>query len=199
MNLGPLGTTRYCTYLLATRCDWAWWPPDTKIIWCPPDATVGLVITSWESLTKCQTVTFIKHSSDKLPHLNHGLHQLPMVGVDKYTFLHPKFQADHYIKFLSGVSVAFLEAMGRQEAQLWINCCPPTSLWSQFHQGWVREEVRRPNSLSLEAQMPHLWPQKKRWHPLRTLTWGLITQGTRYVESNLQKPQIAILICLCTI
>ncbi len=158
------------------------------------------MITSWESLTKCQTVTFIKHSSDKLPRLTHGLHQLPMVGVDKYTFLHPKFQADHYIKTLSGVSVAFLEAMGRQEAQLWINCCPPTSLWSQFHQGWVRGEVRRPNLLSLEAQMPHCGHKKRddiHWEPW--LEVWLHKGSTRYVESNMQKAQIAILIRLCTI
>jgi hypothetical protein len=59
-----------------------------------------------------------------------------MLGVDKYTFLHPKFQADHYIKTLSGVSVAFLEAMGKQEAQLWINCCPPPHSGASF----IRDE-----------------------------------------------------------
>ncbi len=71
------------------------------------------VITLLELLKKCQTVTFITNSSDKLPVTTYSLHQLPMMGVDKYTNTPPKIFANQYKKSATSVSVAITEAMGR--------------------------------------------------------------------------------------
>ncbi len=47
---------------------------------------MSAVITFQELLTKCQTITFfITNISDKAPMTTHWLHQLPTIGVDKYT------------------------------------------------------------------------------------------------------------------
>jgi hypothetical protein len=71
------------------------------------------VITLLELLKKCQTVTFITNSSDKLPVTTYSLHQLPMTGVDKYTNIPAKIFANQYKKSATSVSVAITEAMGR--------------------------------------------------------------------------------------
>jgi hypothetical protein len=44
---------------------------------------MGVAITLWMSITKCETIPFIINSSNKLPWLPHWLHQLSMWGVFK--------------------------------------------------------------------------------------------------------------------
>jgi hypothetical protein len=82
------------------------------------------VITLWESLTKCQTITsFIMNSSDELPWLLAWHQQLLTVGIDNYTIICPKLQASHYKKSLSWVSVASLEAAGRLSYNIGLVVC----------------------------------------------------------------------------
>lgn len=65
------------------------------------------VITSGESLKKCQTFTFIMNSCFKAVRMTDWLHQLLTVVVDKHIIICQKFQANHYCihnlcpKFLS--------------------------------------------------------------------------------------------------
>jgi hypothetical protein len=65
------------------------------------------VITSGQSLAKCQTFTFIMNSCDKAIRMTDWLHQLLTVVVDKHIIICQKFQANHYYihnlcpKFLS--------------------------------------------------------------------------------------------------
>jgi hypothetical protein len=52
----------------------------------------------------------------------HWVHQLPTVGVDKHIIIYPKTWANHYTQSASWVSVAFPEAMGREEWFTWWWC-----------------------------------------------------------------------------
>jgi len=81
--------------------------------------TISAVITWWESLTKCQTITFLTNSSNypltssqiAAAMTTLWLHQLPMEDVDKDIIIHLKFWANHYTKSMPWISVTFPEAI----------------------------------------------------------------------------------------
>ncbi len=139
--------------------------------------TMNVVITLWELLTKCQTITFIMNKKRWAAMTPQWIHKLLTVGVHKDIIINQKFQANHYTNILSFCLIS----RSNGKAQSWCWLTP-----KRYSSGDITHGLNADHSVSWEEEdiRKHFIPQEK---SRKIVQWSKCWRAWMYVGQEYVK------------